>query len=67
MDIEHEGNPRTWSNNWENGEIKQRLDRELNSVDWSTMFDKPKCIHTKSLASTHNMLVLDTMSNGRET
>ncbi|XP_071921866.1 uncharacterized protein [Coffea arabica] len=61
MDIGFEGKPWTWINNWNgNGEVKERLDRGLCSIEWSHCYDEAKCIHIESHASDHSMLVLDT-------
>ena len=35
VDLGFTGNPWTWSNNWEGeGEVRQRLDRSLNTISW---------------------------------
>ncbi|XP_071940156.1 uncharacterized protein [Coffea arabica] len=54
------GNPWTWSNNWDGeGEIRQRLDRGLSTINWSQFFDKAKCDHVETVGSDHNMLLID--------
>ena len=46
VDIGFERNPWTWSNNWEEiGEVRERLDRGLYSLDWSLLWEKIK-MHT---------------------
>ena len=61
VDIGFEGHPWTWSNHWDNeGEIRQRLDRVLGSMDWFQDFESAKCHHIETLASDHSMLLLDT-------
>nr|XP_027122295.1 uncharacterized protein LOC113739247 [Coffea arabica] len=51
---------RTWSNNWEDeGEIRQRLDRGLSTIEWGQIFDKAKCEHVDTLGSDHSMLLID--------
>ncbi|XP_071924654.1 uncharacterized protein [Coffea arabica] len=60
IDIGCEGQPWTWSNNWEgDGEIKQRLDRTLNSAQWNQNFENAKCTHVKTHASDHSALLVD--------
>lgn len=61
IDLGFEGNPWTWRNKWESGEIKQRLDRGLSSTGWQACFESPKCRHIDSLGSDHSMLLLDTI------
>ncbi|XP_071921851.1 uncharacterized protein [Coffea arabica] len=54
------GNPWTWSNNWDGeGEIRQRLDRGLSTINWSQFFDKAKCDHVETVGSDHSMLLID--------
>ncbi|XP_027067675.1 uncharacterized protein [Coffea arabica] len=61
VDIGFEGHPWTWSNHWDNeGEVRQRLDRALGSMDWFHDFESAKCQHIETLASDHSMLLLDT-------
>ena len=61
VDIGFEGHPWTWSNHWDNeGEIRQRLDRALGSMDWFQDFESAKCHHIETLASDHSLLLLDT-------
>nr|XP_027120622.1 uncharacterized protein LOC113737621 [Coffea arabica] len=66
VDIGFKGNPWTWCNQWQDGEIRQRLDSELSSGGWSNIFEHPKCTHLESLASDHSMLILDTISGKRK-
>ncbi|XP_071937637.1 uncharacterized protein [Coffea arabica] len=62
VDIHFEGNPWTWSNQWENeGEIKQRLNRCLSSTGWFQTFGDAICKHVENEASDHSMLVLSTI------
>ncbi|XP_027127794.2 uncharacterized protein [Coffea arabica] len=61
VDIGFEGHPWTWSNHWDNeGEIRQRLDRVLGSMDWFQDFESAKCHHIETLASDHSLLLLGT-------
>ncbi|XP_071925834.1 uncharacterized protein [Coffea arabica] len=61
VDIGFEGHPWTWSNHWDNeGEIRQRLDRALGSMDWFQDFESAKCHHIETLAFDHSLLLLDT-------
>ncbi|XP_071924940.1 uncharacterized protein [Coffea arabica] len=56
-----DGHPWTWSNHWDNeGEVRQRLDRCLGSVEWFQEFERAKCQHIDTLASDHSILLLDT-------
>ena len=60
VDLGFTGNPWTWSNNWDGeGEIRQRLDRGLSTINWSQYFDKAKCEHVETIGSDHNMLLID--------
>ncbi|XP_071928124.1 uncharacterized protein [Coffea arabica] len=60
VDLGFNGNPWTWSNNWEDeGEIRQSLDRGLSSKNWCQNFDKAKCQHVETLGSDHSMLLID--------
>ena len=60
VDLGFNGNPWTWSNNWEDeGEIRQRLDRGLSTINWWQNFDKAKCEHVETLGSDHSMLLID--------
>ncbi|XP_071906010.1 uncharacterized protein [Coffea arabica] len=65
IDVGFEGNPWTWSNQWQTGEIKQRLDRGLSSGGWHNLFEHTRCTHIESLGSDHSMLILDTMPGAR--
>nr|XP_027123998.1 uncharacterized protein LOC113740655 [Coffea arabica] len=66
IDIGFEGNLWTWSNNWEDvGEVRERLNRGLCSIDWSLVFDKAKCKHVDTFASNHSMLMIDTRKRKR--
>ena len=60
VDLGFTGNPWTWSNNWEDeGEIRQRLDRGLSTIEWGQFFDKAKCEHVDTFGSDHSMLLID--------
>lgn len=61
LDIGFEGLPWTWSNLWEGeGEIKQRLDRALASIEWCEMFKEARLLHIENEASDHNFILLET-------
>ncbi|XP_071927278.1 uncharacterized protein [Coffea arabica] len=61
LDIGFEDLPLTWSNLWEGeGEIKQRLDRALSSVEWCEKFKDATVIHIETEASDHNIILLET-------
>ncbi|XP_071902937.1 uncharacterized protein [Coffea arabica] len=67
VDIGFEGNPWTWSNNWEDvGEVRERLDRDLCCIDWSLVFDKANCKHIDTFASDHSILMIDTNPETRK-
>ncbi|XP_071940051.1 uncharacterized protein [Coffea arabica] len=68
IDIGFEGHPWTWSNHWDNdGEVRQRLDRCLGSIEWYQTFDKASCQHIDTYASDHSILCLNTcMGGGKE-
>ncbi|XP_027171734.1 uncharacterized protein LOC113771340 [Coffea eugenioides] len=67
VDIGFEGNPWTWSNNWEDvGEVKERLNRGLCCIDWSLVFDKANCKHIDTFASDHSILMIDTNPETRK-
>ena len=61
LDVGFKGLPLTWSNLWEGeGEIKQRLDRALASVEWCEKFKDARVIHIETEASDHNIILLET-------
>ncbi|XP_071917167.1 uncharacterized protein [Coffea arabica] len=67
VDIGFEGVSWTWCNNWGNeGEVKERLDRILGTKEWIRKMDKAKCLHVKTEALDHCMLVLDTNPGGKK-
>ncbi|XP_027067676.1 uncharacterized protein [Coffea arabica] len=54
LDIGFEGKPWTWCNNWYgDGEVKERLDRGLCTLEWSQCFSEANCKHIESHASDH--------------
>lgn len=60
QDIGFRGDPWTWTNKWFGiGEIKQRLDRGLGTVEWTRQFESAICHHIHKEASDHSMLVVD--------
>ena len=68
VEIAFEGKPWTWCNQWEGeGEVRERLDRCLGSVNWFQLFAKAVCIHQETEASDHSFLILDTIPNQRKT
>ncbi|XP_027076005.1 uncharacterized protein [Coffea arabica] len=61
LDVGFEGLSWTWSKLWEGeGEIKQRLDRALASVDWCEVFKDARVTHIEVEASDHNIILLET-------
>ncbi|XP_071905833.1 uncharacterized protein [Coffea arabica] len=67
VDIDFEGKPWTWCNQWErDGEVKEKLDRCLGSVGWYQLFAKAICHHQETEASDHNILILDNNPNQRK-
>ncbi|XP_027093499.1 uncharacterized protein [Coffea arabica] len=61
VDLGFEGLPWTWNNNWSSGKkIKERLDRALTSVEWCRNNSEANLMHIQTVASDHDMLLMDT-------